>query len=419
MLTKDLLRFSRKQGKIIPQFLNTQKEEFLTIATELYALYIPEMRPTRGELTEMTSSIINACNSQKVAAGLNKIILDHCKFSCPHEIDFPDMRHRLFEKGTKILNAPQALTYTQYKNELLQDEQIPPEICADIYADLPDNEILMETNSMTPERLLQRYNVALTQSLLLYADEIKLNISEKDPGKLRQFFKYLKFFKLLADIQEISPTHYKITISGPSSIFENGKKYGLQLATFFPAICNIAFWKLECKIKLPDFAFPHHLTLDQSYGLTPIYHQFSAYIPEEIRLFHNEFAKKQTDWQIIGNTPFLMTDDNDMIFPDLSFQHRDGTLFHVELFHHWHSAPLKRRLAWKIKHPEIPILFGIDRRLTKSNPLESNEIIDQSTFLFNDFPSVTRLHSLLEKNRTSQNLSATSNSSPTPPQTLF
>lgn len=419
MLTKDLLRFSRKQGKIIPQFLNTQKEEFLSIATELYALYIPEMHPTRGELAEMTSSIINASNSQKVAAGLNKIILDHCKFSCPHDIDFPELRRHLFEKGTKILNTTHALTYTNYKDELLQNENIAPEICTDIYADLPDNEILIASNSMTPERLLQRYNVALTQSLLLYADEIKLNISEKDPGKLRQFFKYLKFFKLLAEIQQISPTHYKIIISGPSSIFENGKKYGLQLATFFPAICNISFWKLECKIKLPDFNFPHRLTLDQSYGLTPIYHQFSAYIPEEIRLFHTEFSKKQTDWQIVGNTPFLMTDENEMIFPDLSFQHQDGTLFHVELFHHWHSAPLQRRLAWKVKHPEVPILFGIDRRLTKAMPLEANEIMEHSTFLFNDFPSVTRLHTLLEKNRTSQNLSTKQKIDKTPPLTLF
>lgn len=407
MLTKDLLRFTRKQGRIYPQFIPIDHSEFLSIAEELRSFYNPDLKPSRSELADLTSNTINASLHIKIAAGFNKLILDRCKFTCAHDWNYPELRRQIFEKGTQILSHPQDLAYKTYRQKLSQSLDVPPEIFADLYADHPDNEVLMKVDLLSSQDLLNRYNLSLVQSLLLYAEDLKLEIVETNQGKLRQFFKYLKFFRLLAEISrsnDHSPK-LKLVISGPASLFDNNRKYGLQLATFFPALCNLSQWKLETKIKLPGWDFATRLVLNQqSHPFLPIYHQFSAYIPEEIKAFHDVFRQKSTTWKIIGNAPFIRIPGGEVIFPDLSFQHEEtGKIIHLELFHLWHAQAFERRLTWLEAHPQHLLLLGVERRVMSANSslqqhLETSLYFQNKGFLFRDFPTVSRVISLLEQN---------------------
>jgi hypothetical protein len=73
------------------------------------------------------------------------------------------------------------------------------------------------------------------------------------------------------------------------------------------------------------------LVLDETSGLVSHYRNFSAYVPEEIQMFHGYFQEKVQEWRILATTPFVRGHGNEVIFPDFSFENSDrGTVVHLE-----------------------------------------------------------------------------------------
>ena len=276
-------------------------------------------------------------------------------------------------------------------------------MAGDIYGDLPDNERISAAPKLTATELLNRYNLAQVQGLLIYAESIELEVRDEHPAELRRLFKYLKFFRLLAEIRRKGrgkSVAYELSISGPFSLFANTRKYALQLAAFFPAVVNLAQWKLKAKIRLGKLS--GDLKLDQEAGLVSHYRNFSSYVPEEIRMFHSLFKKDVESWRIIGESPFIDGGKQSVVFPDLSFERvGDGVRVHLELFHRWHRGQLEGRLELLREHPELPLVLGIDRALADDEAfaeLERRypELVDR-IYRFRDFPGVDRTLRVLER----------------------
>ena len=110
----------------------------------------------------------------------------------------------------------------------------------------------------------------------------------------------------------------KVYIDGPAAILENGTKYGLQLASFFPAILQLQSWKMSSVIKpgTHDLKF----ILDSKSNLRGHFGNLSAYIPEEIKMFVNHFRQTSDHWKIVPDAPpFLNLGGQAFLFPDLTF----------------------------------------------------------------------------------------------------
>lgn len=54
-------------------------------------------------------------------------------------------------------------------------------MASDIYGDLPDNERLTGWRPLYPAELLHRYNIALVQGLLVYADDLEVTAADSNP----------------------------------------------------------------------------------------------------------------------------------------------------------------------------------------------------------------------------------------------
>lgn len=402
MLTKDLLKFRRSDKGIKPLFIDSEDKQLLTLAEELIQVYATaaEKQQRRGEIAEIVEPLLTGAKDQKFIRGLNKLMLDRCEFSIHDNKDYVNLRHETFALAAKLFHA----------NELPDDAALRAAVVSTtpelgefiergIYADLPDNERLTKFRSLLPRELLQRYNCSLVQSLLIYSEKLELKIVEPDPAKLRKMFKYLKFFRLLAMVETLPriANGMKFTIDGPASLFENTRKYGLQLAIFFPAICDLSKWQLNADLKLNNKV--SRLKLNESSGLVGHYRNFSAYVPEEIVMFHRLFKQKVDDWNIVGDTPFIKPSGREIIFPDLSFQSLSGQLIHLELFHRWHSRPLLQRLEQLAVQSDMPLIIGVDRALYNKSEikllLDGNDVFEQRGFLFRDFPGVERVRKLL------------------------
>lgn len=411
MLTRELLKFQWRNG-IRPLFVDASDPERLALAAELLAVYRGgvEARMRRGELEELADVLLKGAHDPVFAAGLNKLILDRCSFDPAREVDYPAERRRLFTHAAAQLQAAGG-DRERYGAAVRALGGACDFMAGDIYGDLPDNERLTGWRELRPTELLHRYNLALVQGLLFYAGELQVTAADPDPAELRRLFKYLKFFRLLAEVRRLPEerrggavgpvTGVSIAVSGPYSLFANTRKYALQLASFFPALVNLAKWTLRAEIRMPNRTGV--LKLDHSAGLVSHYRNFSSYVPEEIRMFHRLFREQCAEWRIVGESPFLPGGPGgELIFPDLSFRRSsDGRLVHLELFHRWHRGPLDRRLELLREHPELPLILGIDRALADDDAfqalLDRDPDFERRIYRFRDFPGVDRTFRMLEK----------------------
>ena len=219
---------------------------------------------------------------------------------------------------------------------------------------------------------------------------------------------FLLFFRLLAEIRcekykgrgkKKHPLKLKLEVDGPVSLFENTSKYGLQLACFFPAIPDMEKWRITTEIKLNNNLFK--LDINQKSELVSHYRNFTSYVPEEIRLFHNQFKEKQETWKIKGQTPFIELAGGDIVFPDLSFEDEAGNVMHLELFHRWHMSQLIKRLDQGALEKVPNLIVGVDRSLINKGglkeTLEESEWFNNRGFLFRDFPGVATVLKTLKK----------------------
>ena len=383
MLKKEHILCKINSGNVKPGWFAPETPEHLECAATLISLYqqSAEYRMSADELAQLAKNAIDSSSLPKVSAGLNKLLLDRCEFKTADEFDYPALRRELFQKSAAMLKA----------GSLPQ-----PFADKDIYGDLPGFEKIERFSPITPVELINHFNLAQAQALLIYAKSVTLKISDPDVSELRKVMKAVKFFRLLAQFVNAGKNCVEITVSGPFALFGPTAKYAISLSALLPVVVNLKKWTLQAEIIFRERSLK--LKLNEKSRLHSTQRAFSTYLPEEIRLYHRHFAEKSTDWQIVGNTPFLDAGNQEIIFPDLSFQSAaTGQIIHLELFHRWHSAQLQRRLELLKQHPELPLILGIDRSAADEKFLAGYESLQNRFWLFRDFPGVENTLRALKK----------------------
>ncbi len=411
MLNRDLISVRHRKGVIQPALVPVTSPVHLDTAWQLISAYrqAAAQRQSANSLAEYLSPLIDGSPNRRQAQALQKLLDERCTFSTNNAIDYPAMRTALFQVTTQLLQGDAPLGSMEEFQDAAASRlaAINPEFATAMpYGDLPENNVLEKFDDIEPRQLLERYNVALVQGLLLSASKLEVWLETSDAPQLRRIFKYLRFFQLLATIENDSQPEkgsanslqsLHFIVDGPSSILEQSKRYGLQLAVFFPAICTAEFWRIRAKIHWQDQ--PVTLELDNSSELVCPYHNFAAYVPDEIKLFQQHFQDKVTDWKFVTDTPLLRGAGKEFIIPDFSFRKGRKTV-HLELFNRWHANYLQHRLDWLAKHPTAPIIIGVDRSIIKKDPalaeeLESSEWFQQRGFLYRDYPTCDKVLRLL------------------------
>lgn len=408
MLTKDLLRFGRsRQDQIFPRFLSPEDRVTLQLAESLSALYEVGQGQSREELAEQVQPIINGHRSPLIAKGLNKLLLDRCRFREP-DGEVEAFRAQLFATAADLLthDDPNMNDLSRFRAAVADRHQRPPdELAAALYGDLPLRQPLEQFKTVTAERLIHRYNLAQAQGLLFSASVMMLTFDEPDVGRRRFFFQHLKFFRLMTRVYRQGKQGYRLELDGPLSLFDQTRKYGLRLASFLPVVPLLSRWSLRAEIKPDDRAGALSLTQDD--GLVSHYRLTTTHVPEEFEVFSRQFKEKAADWNPLKHPTLLDLGRQEVAVPDFTFRHTSGQVVHLELFHPWHKAALDRRLNWleNLQEPP-PLALGVDRALSKEpsllERLEKSERFQRYGFLFNAFPPVTRvvdcLDRFLEKN---------------------
>lgn len=393
MLTRDLLLYRARQGKVMPRFLDAHDAAWTDLAQRLWDVAQDHVGETRATLTASLQACITHAPDAAVAKGMAKLVLDRLTFAEPCE-GAAERRADVFARSTAALRALPA-DATQEAYEAALQQQFGGDALAtlreDLYADLPESRPLLSLRPWSAEVTVQRYNLAQVQGLVLYSHALTVRTTSNDVLRIRRVLRWLKFCRLVAEVHHADDV-WTLTLSGPAAIFAQQKKYGLQLAMFLPAVPLLDTYEMEATVELRR-GKPWQLRLDHRAPLVSPYANRLGYLPPELAAWSAAFNDEA--WSVVTDTLPRHAGTRDMCMPDFTFQHTSGAAVHVELFHRWHRHALLRRIEGLRSRPDAALLLGVDRTLGRDPAVSAAMDSTNNVFLFSDMPTQRKMKDIL------------------------
>lgn len=382
MLTREHLLYRIRERKIRPSFVDPADPELLPLAQRMITTVTDFVGLERGAVEAALRATANAHKKPKVARGLAKLLVDRMDFGAAGE-DSEHLRDATFRLASQVLRALlEGAGFDAYEQQLSSRLDLA-DVRARLFADLPEHQPLLSFRALDAKTLLDRYNLALAQGLLLYTDQVAIQVERPDLLELRRMLRWLKFCRLVAWLER-DGERWILMVEGPGSILSMQKKYGLQLARFLGAVPLLSRFELTATIQLPR-RVACTLELTEADPLMSPFAGAPGHMPEEIQQFLEAFD--DPTWSIEATPELRHVGVRDVAVPDFVLRHRQKEhAVAVELFHRWHRGVLARRLEALAVKPDPGLVLGVDRSLLDEELEKRIEASDQM-FVFNAFPS--------------------------------
>jgi predicted nuclease of restriction endonuclease-like RecB superfamily len=394
VLTRDLLLFRVREGRLRPSFIKREDPELLALSKELIAEVEGAKGQTRDDVEEALSLRAGAFSRPRVARGLVKLLVDRALFDDAAE-GVAETRWDRFQVAAQVLRglSPDT-TLEAYEARLAEALPAPlPEVREALYVDLPGNRRLLGWEALTPADLLDRYNLALAQGPLMGARRLTLRARAPELLRVRKLLRWLKFCRLVAEVRR-DGEDWALEVEGPGALLSLQKKYGLQLATFLSVVPVLERWELMAEVEA-SARRRAVLVLDHRDPLVSPLPAALGHIPAEVATLAESF--KDAEWELDLMALPRHTGAAGLCVPDLTFRHREtGREVALELFHAWHAGPLAKRLGELRSRPDPGLLLGVDRALARGEERDALEAHPR-VVLFNGFPSARRLRERLAR----------------------
>lgn len=367
MLTGDLVRSRVVKGALVPGFVDRADAKLLERAEELLALFGEGLGRRRGELDEEVTELVGERVDHKLTRGLVKVLLDRAEFEVSAPVDPVDLRARVFREAARrgplaaVRIEGGAVTSGEIFATVGAELGVDPALLEGaLYADHDDRQVLSKLAVPSAAWLLDRYNVALVQALLLHCEELSVRLHAPTPARARQLFRAVKFHQLIHAVRPLADG-YELVLDGPASLFSQTTKYGLALAKFFPALLlQPGRWEATARVK--GARGKNTLSLSSADGLRSHYRDQGAYETRESVWFAERFLALDSGWELVRDAPPLDQGGEGVVVPDFSFR-RDGRIAHLEILGFWRKGTIARRLALLGRYGPPNLILAVSRRL--------------------------------------------------------
>ena len=322
MLTRDLLRYHVRKGQVRPRFVALDAP--LTAHAERLLLAARgAIGQTRGQVEAALADCLGGDVEPLIHRGLVKLLLDRCTFAdAPAEVSL--RRLALFAQSTAALRKLSETASWEDLHRALPEAPSPEEL----YTDLPEQRPLLELRDLAPMALLQRYNMALAQGLVIACDNFTVRTPDHSVLPLRRMLRWLKFCRLVASVRR-QEAGWEVSITGPAAVLALAKAYGLQLANFLPAVPLLAEYSIEATVELRR-GNPWRLVLSHEDPLVSPHAQALGHTPAEFTVLVDAFADAK--WTLSTEIEPRAVGATGMMVPDLVFTDSSGQETVVELF---------------------------------------------------------------------------------------
>ncbi|CAN96981.1 hypothetical protein sce6812 [Sorangium cellulosum So ce56] len=371
MLTSDLVRVRRRGGLVVPQYLRGAAAERLLPVARAYIDILSQRVGERRDEVEAALDAIEVPARDRVASlGLRKVLEDGCEYEVQEGVDPEALRRELFHAAAAAHRALDVRA--RFDRAAVLDEvaarlgTTPAAIEAGLYADLRGAEILRRAAADAPEILLDRYNLALAQSILLRATQVTIRIEGESAQRYRRIFRAARFHGLIHVVQGDPVSGYTIALDGPFSLFDAVQRYGLRLAMFLPSVLSCASFRLRADLRWGRDKEPLAVEIGPADGL--LYHgRELAETTPELDAFCEGFRKLGSPWTVSPNERLFALPGEVVCVPDLVFLNAEtGEEVYLEAFGFWSRDAVWRRVELIRKGFPARILLAVGRQLRVS-----------------------------------------------------
>jgi predicted nuclease of restriction endonuclease-like RecB superfamily len=381
MLTGNLVRVRYARDQIVPQYLDAADTQWLQVAEQLLAIFRSSTGVTRGQLEAEIDDLFGALPQPQVPQGLAKLLEDRCEFEVQSSLPPDQVRDAVFlaaakKRQTLMEEIGTAFSREQILNAVAEEMKTEPaQVEASLFADLKSEQRLTQFRDTTPQRLLERYNVALAQAILLRSSGVEIVLRGETPQRYRQIFRQVKFHRLICDVERVPSPHrgrgargegvaaYRLRLDGPLSLFSATQKYGLQLALFLPTLLLCADFELKAKLRWGPERRDKIFLLSAKDGLASHQAETGAYVPPEVPMFVEMFQKKIADWEISEETEIIALGKSFWV-PDYRLKHRaTGQSVMLDILGFWRRSSVEKHLQLLREHAGRPFILAISDQL--------------------------------------------------------
>lgn len=362
MLTGNLLRVKFHRHIVRPIWLDVHDPQWLTAAEDLIDLYRSARLRTRGEVEDDVREIMEANSAALVVQGLAKLLDGRCEYETVADRPPEEIRDAVFQAAARQRTIAPGGRFN--RDDVLKPVGESLNLASEkidelLFADLKDEQRILAFNDISPQQLLERYNVALAQGVLLKSIGVEIKIGGESPARYRQLFRAIRFRRLIATIRESTNNSYIIRLDGPLSLFDATRKYGLQLALFLPSLLHCRAFELKANLRWGAARSEKVFELSAADGLRAHTADFGMFVPKEFDLFATSFRNLADEWTIADDPQPLSLPDGVWV-PDFSLTHRPtGTVIYLELFGYWRRVDLQKHHARLTRHLPDRFLLAV------------------------------------------------------------
>jgi predicted nuclease of restriction endonuclease-like RecB superfamily len=371
MLTGKMVRVRFARDRILPCYVDAGDPAWREVAERLLGLFRGQEGRTRGELEDERREAFGDDPGQLVHQGLAKLLEDRCEFEVVSGHPPEKIREAAFLAAgayRRSAGGPEGLRTAFDRSAVL--EQVAAELGlrteaveGGLFADLKSEQRLAKFDDTSAERLLQRYNVALAQAVLLRATRLHVTVRNEPPQRYRQLLRRVKFHRLLCEVERLTPESYRLHLDGPLSLFSATQKYGLQLALFLPAVLLCRDFDLRAELRWGAQRRPKFFLLSSADGLVSHAADSGMYVPPELRMFAELFRKRVAGWEIHEETDVFPLGAGFWV-PDFRLVHRASKkAVWLEVMGFWRRASAEQHLARLREQVRRPFLLAVSDQL--------------------------------------------------------
>jgi uncharacterized protein len=369
LLTGKMVRVRYARDRLIPWYLDVADAQWLQLAEQLIELFRGLIGATRGQLEAEADELFGDLPQPQIYQGLAKLLEDRCDFETLPGHPPEALRDAVFQAATahrrRLAEEPGARFD---RDRVLQEvaEQLTLEraaVEAGLFADLKSEQRLVRFQDTTPERLLERYNVALAQAVLLRSTSVEVRVRGASSQRYRQLLRQIKFRRLICDVEAVAPGSYILRLDGPLSLFSATQKYGLQLALFLPTLLLCEDFELKADLRWGVERKPKVLLVSSKDGLVSHQADAGTYVPAEVSMFVELFRKKIADWDLSEESEVIPLGSRFWV-PDFRLTHRpSGHSLYLDVLGFWRRSSLDRHLQMLREHADRPFLLALSDQL--------------------------------------------------------
>lgn len=403
MLTSDLISARLYRREVKPRYVDARDAELLELAEQLIAIFASHLGCRRDDLDRDLKELLGSGTDFLLHRALAKLLLDRCEFATASEIEPEALRQDLFTAAAAHYRRPmaegEAFSFDRDSVVAAVADRLAltaPQVETGLYADLKGEQVLDSWQPCDAEWLLDRYNVALAQGVLLRATKLRLRVQEASASRQRELFRRIKFFRLLHRIQGVGDHTWVIDLDGPLSVFKASGKYGLQMANFLPTLMHFDRWSLEAQVAWGKKRRAAKFKLASDAGLkatsAPLKGQWQ---PPELEWFPEQFDKLASEWSVSTEADLVVVGGQSVVIPDFVFQHADGRRVSMEVLGFWRRGSLERRLDELRRGATKQILLAVSKQLlTEDDDLSDLPV---EVYVFRQTPIARKVLAHLER----------------------